>query len=149
MCNSICIIKHLFPIYSQIHIDRITLALLPDSLCSKVLQFNCRTEKTAVAYGSYQACRFQKFGSMQSMAYETRLFKWLFSFCNVGTYSRIRFFFFFFFFEKGRNFNREKDFKQEHWFVKNLNMGDSEGPKKRKGMFLTYELILKVHWNLS
>ena len=94
MCNSICIIKHLFPIYSQIHIDRITLALLPDSLCSKVLQFNCRTEKTAVAYGSYQACRFQKFGSMQSMAYETRLFKWLFSFCNAGTYSRIRFFFF-------------------------------------------------------
>ena len=38
---------------------------------------------------------------------------------------------FFFFFEKGRNFNREKDFKREHWFVKNLNMGDSEGPKKR------------------
>ena len=98
MCNSICMIKHLFPVYSQIHIDRITLALLPDCLCRKVLQFNCRTENTAVAYGSYQACRFQKFGSMQSMAYETRLFKWLFSFCNAGTYSRIRFFFFFFFF---------------------------------------------------
>ena len=100
MCNSICMIKHLFPVYSQIHIDRITLALLPDCLCRKVLQFNCRTENTAVAYGSYQACRFQKFGSMQSMAYETRLFKWLFSFCNAGTYSRIRFFFFFFFFLK-------------------------------------------------
>ena len=101
MCNSICMIKHLFPVYSQIHIDRITLALLPDCLCRKVLQFNCRTENTAVAYGSYQAYRFQKFGSMQSMAYETRLFKWLFSFCNAGTYSRIRFFFFFFFKKAG------------------------------------------------
>ena len=145
MCNSICIIKHLFPIYSQIHIDRITLALLPDSLFSKVLQFNCRTEKTAVAYGSYQACRFQKFGSMQSMAYETRLFKWLFSFCNAGTCSRIRFFFFFL--KKAGTLT-----------VRKISSGNIDLSKiliwviqkvQRKGMFLTYELILKVHWNLS
>ena len=47
------------------------------------------------------------------------------------------------FLEKGGNFNRQKDFKQEHCFVQNFNMSDSKGSKKRKGMFSTYELYFK------
>ena len=47
------------------------------------------------------------------------------------------------FFGKRRNFNRQKDFKQEHCFVQNFNMSDSKGSKKRKGMFSTYELYFK------
>ena len=47
------------------------------------------------------------------------------------------------FLEKGRNFNHQKDFKQEHCFVQNFNMSDSKGSKKRKGMFSTYELYFK------
>ena len=46
--------------------------------------------------------------------------------------------------EKGGNFNRQKGFKQEHSFVQNFNMSDSEGSKKRKGMFLTYELCFRI-----
>ena len=49
----------------------------------------------------------------------------------------------FVFLEKGGNFNRQKDFKQEHCFVQNFNMSDSKGSKKRKGMFSTYELYFK------
>ena len=51
--------------------------------------------------------------------------------------------YFCFFFEKGGNFNRQKDFKEEHYFVQNFNMSDSKGSKKRKSMFLTYELCFK------
>ena len=76
-----------------------------------------------------------------ALAYETRLFKWLFSFCNAGTSSNIRMFLFFL--EKGGSFNRQKDFKQEHCFVENFNVSDSKGSKKRKGMFSTYELFFK------
>ena len=50
---------------------------------------------------------------------------------------------FWFFLEKGGNFNRQKDFKQEHCFVQYVNMSDSKGSKKRKGMFSTYELYCK------
>ena len=45
--------------------------------------------------------------------------------------------------EKGGNFNRQKDFKDEHSFVQNFNMSDSKSSKKRKGMFSTYELYFK------
>ena len=50
---------------------------------------------------------------------------------------------FLFFLKIGGNFNRQKDFKQEHCFVQNFNMSDSKGSKKRKGMFSTYELYFK------
>ena len=53
----------------------------------------------------------------------------------------------FVFLEKGGNFNRQKDFKQEHCFVQNFNMSDSKGSKERKGMFSSF--ILKKHSNLS
>ena len=47
------------------------------------------------------------------------------------------------FLEKGGNFNRQKDFKQEYCFVQDFNMSDSKGSKKRKGVFPTYELCFK------
>ena len=50
---------------------------------------------------------------------------------------------FWFFLEKDGNFNRQKDFKQEHCFVYNFNMSNSKGSKKRKIMFLTHELYFK------
>ena len=37
----------------------------------------------------------------------------------------------------------QKDFKQEHTFVQNLNTTNSKGSKKIKGMFVTYELYFK------
>ena len=49
----------------------------------------------------------------------------------------------FVFLEIGGNFNRQKDFKQEHCFVQNFNVSDSKGSKERKGMFSTYELYFK------
>ena len=37
--------------------------------------------------------------------------------------------------EKGGNFNRQKDFKQEHCFVQNFNMSYSKGSKKKRYVF--------------
>ena len=47
------------------------------------------------------------------------------------------------FLEKGGNFNRQKDFKQEYYFVQDFNMSDSKVSKKTKGIFPKYELCFK------
>ena len=49
----------------------------------------------------------------------------------------------FVFLKIGGDFNRQKNFKQEHCFEQNFNMSSSKGSKKRKGMFSTYELYFK------